>query len=155
MNGEFPRLQNTLLQRWLHQAPAPHNTRGSCWLGTAQQFYHDMRGEGGSEVTSKWKHTYTKPRPDHYLTDAPIHMTSAVAAYWGSSAWHSSRSVSRMPGRVLKMPAPHKTCGSCWLRTTQQFSQDMRGKGRSWVWCVCALCFNLPFENSELNFSNA
>ena len=22
---------------------APHNTCGSCWLGTAQQFYHDMR----------------------------------------------------------------------------------------------------------------
>ncbi|CAH3021380.1 unnamed protein product, partial [Porites evermanni] len=32
------------------QAPAPHGTYGSCWLATAQQFYHDMGGEGGSRV---------------------------------------------------------------------------------------------------------
>ena len=29
----------------------PHNTCASCWLGTARQFSHDMRGEGGSGVT--------------------------------------------------------------------------------------------------------
>ena len=39
----------------VYQAPAPHNTCGSCRLGTAQQFYHDMCGEGGSRVTSKLK----------------------------------------------------------------------------------------------------
>ena len=33
----------------------PHNTCRSCWLGTAQQFHHDMRGEGGLRVTSKVK----------------------------------------------------------------------------------------------------
>ena len=45
----------------VYQAPATHNTFGSCWLGTAQQFYHDMRGEGGSRVTSKlkqWAHIH-------------------------------------------------------------------------------------------------
>ena len=34
----------------VYQAPAPHNTCRSFWLGTAQQFYHDMRGEGGSRA---------------------------------------------------------------------------------------------------------
>ena len=28
-----------------------HNTCGNCWLGTARQFSHGMRGEGGSGVT--------------------------------------------------------------------------------------------------------
>ena len=32
-----------------------YTTCGSCWLGTAQQFHHDMRGEGGSQITSKSK----------------------------------------------------------------------------------------------------
>ena len=32
-----------------------YTTRGSCWLGTAQQFHHDMREEGGSQITSKSK----------------------------------------------------------------------------------------------------
>ena len=41
--------------RAVYQAPAPHNTCGSCWLGTAQQFYHDMRGEGRSRVSSRLK----------------------------------------------------------------------------------------------------
>ena len=58
-----------------------HTTRGSCWLGTAQQSYHDMRDEGGSRVTSKSKgHTYTNPRPGHYLTHAHSHITRAVSA---------------------------------------------------------------------------
>ena len=34
-------------------APAPHNTCGSCCRGTAKQFHHDMRGEGGSRINSK------------------------------------------------------------------------------------------------------
>ena len=41
-----------------------HTTRGSCWLGTARYFFHNMRGEGGSGATlicapvatsGKWK----------------------------------------------------------------------------------------------------
>ena len=47
-----------LLPRWVqavYQTPAPHNTCGSCWLETAQQFYNVMRGEDGSRVTSKLK----------------------------------------------------------------------------------------------------
>ena len=50
----------------VYQAPAPHNTCGSCWLGTAQRFHHEMRGESGSRITSKSKqgaHT-----PTHGLT---------------------------------------------------------------------------------------
>ena len=34
----------------VYQAPALHNTCRSFWLGTAQQFYNDMGGEGGSRV---------------------------------------------------------------------------------------------------------
>ena len=39
-----------------------------------------MRGEGGSRVNSKSKgHTYTNPRPGHYLTHAHSHITRVVA----------------------------------------------------------------------------
>jgi len=59
MNGENSGLRKSPYRRVeckaVYQVPAPHNTCGSCWLGTAQQFYHDMRGEGGSQVTSKLK----------------------------------------------------------------------------------------------------
>ena len=84
--------------------------------------------------------------------------------YCGSSAWHSRRSVTGenpcikdpfLPRWVLSVPAPHNTCGSCWQGTARQFSHDMRGEGRSWVWCMCAPCFNLSFENSKLNCSTA
>ena len=55
MNGENPRVSKTLCCRGeckaLLQAPAPHNTCGSCWLGTARQFSHHMLREGGSGVT--------------------------------------------------------------------------------------------------------
>ena len=55
MNGENPRVSKTLYSRGeckaLLKAPAPHNTCGSCWLGTARHFSHDMRGESGSGVT--------------------------------------------------------------------------------------------------------
>ena len=60
MNRVNPHLKNPWAYcrsecKAVYQASAPHNTCGSCWLGTAQQFYHDMRGEGGSRVTSKLK----------------------------------------------------------------------------------------------------
>ena len=111
-------------------------------------------------------HTYTNPRPDHYLTHAHRHITRAVAheqlfrPYWGSSAWHSRRSVTGQKPyikewRVLYLPAPHNTCGSCWLGTARQFSHDMRRQGGSWDWCMCAPYFNLLFENSELHCSTA
>ena len=73
------------------QAPTPHNTCGSCWLGTAQQFYHDMRGEGGSRVTSKLK----QGAHIHQPTASPLpHAGSGshgqlFRPYWRSSAWHS------------------------------------------------------------------
>ena len=49
----------------------------------------------------------------------------------------------------------HNTCGNCWLGALRQFSHDIRGEGGSWVCCMCAPCFNLSFENSELNCSTA
>ena len=58
MNGENPCLKNPYCGgecKAVYQAPALHDTSGSCWLGTAQQFHHDMRGEGGSRITSKSK----------------------------------------------------------------------------------------------------
>ena len=57
-NGENPCLKNPYCGgecKAVYQAPALHDTSGSCWLGTAQQFHHDMRGEGGSRITSKSK----------------------------------------------------------------------------------------------------
>ena len=54
---------------------------------------------------------------------------------------------------VYQAPAPHNTCGSCWLGTAPQFSHEMRGEDGSCVWCMCAPNFNLSFENSDLNCS--
>ena len=57
MNREKPR-KNSLLLRWgqssLSSASSTQHT-GSCWLGNAQQFCHNMRGEGGSRFTRKLK----------------------------------------------------------------------------------------------------
>ena len=58
MNGENPCLKNPYCGgecKAVYQAPALHDTSWSCWLGTAQQFHHDMHGEGGSRITSKSK----------------------------------------------------------------------------------------------------
>ena len=70
--------------------------------------------------------------------------------YWGSSAWHSRRVNERGKSRVSKTlycrgeckallwaPAPHNTCGSCWLGTARHFSHDMRGEGWSGVTLIC------------------
>ena len=86
MNGVKPRLNTPYCRgdcKAVYQAPAPHNTCESCWLGTAQQFYHNMPGEGGSRVTSKSKqeaNTHTNPWPGHYLMHAHSHIMRAVAA---------------------------------------------------------------------------
>ena len=66
MNWGNPRLINPYCRgecKAVYQAPAPHNTCGSCWLETAQQFYHDMRGEDGSRVTSKLRSSQDKRTP--------------------------------------------------------------------------------------------
>ena len=58
MNWENPCLKNPYCGgecKGVYQAPALQDTSGSCWLGTTQQFHHDMRGEGGSRITSKSK----------------------------------------------------------------------------------------------------
>ena len=70
--------------------------------------------------------------------------------YWGSSAWHSRRVNERGKFRVSKTlycrdeckallwaPAPHNTCGSCWLGTARHISHDMRGEGWSGVTLIC------------------
>ena len=84
------------------QAPAPHGTCGSCWLGTAQQFYHDMRGEGGSRVTSKLKqgaHIHQPTAwPLPHACAQPYHAGSGshgqlFRPYRGSSEWHSRQSL--------------------------------------------------------------
>ena len=43
--------------------------------------------------------------------------------------------------------------GKTQVGAARQFSHDMRGEGGSWVWCMSAACFNMSFENSELNCS--
>ena len=129
-----------------------------------------MRGEGRSRVTSKLKqgahiHQPTAwPLPHACLQ--PYHAGSGshgqlFRPHWGSSAWHSCRPVTgenprtKDPFLPRRVPAPHNICGSCWLGTARQFSHDMRGEGGSSVWCMCAPCFNLSFENIELNCSTA
>ena len=151
----------------IYQAPAPHNTCGSCWLGTAQQFHHDMRGEGGSQITSKSKqgHTYTNPRPRHYLTHVHSRIMRAgnngqrFHQYWGSTAWHGHWSVTgetcvKRPFPAEVSPLSASSTQHMWellaQGTARQLYHDMRGEGRSRVWCMCAPCFNLSFENSEL-----
>ena len=60
------------------------------------------------------------------------------------------------PAEASPLSAPHSTSvqlltGNC----TAVESHDMRGEGGLWVWCMCAPCFNLSFENGELNCSTA
>lgn len=45
MSGGHPRLKNPYRRgegKAVYPGPASHNTRGTCWMGTAQQFYHDV-----------------------------------------------------------------------------------------------------------------
>ena len=78
----------------VYRAPATHNTFGSCWLGTAQQFYHDIRGEGRSRVTSKlkqWAHIHQHPAWQLPHACAQPHYAGSGShgqlfrPYWGSS----------------------------------------------------------------------
>ena len=105
MNGENPRLKNPYcrgVSKAVYQVPAPPNTCGSCWLETAQQFYHEMRGEGRSRVTSKLKQGTHIHQPTAWSLPHTCAQTYHAGSgshkqlfrpYWGSSAWHSHRSV--------------------------------------------------------------
>ena len=75
----------------VYQVPAPHNTCRSCWLGTAQQFYHGMRGEGGSRVTSK----FLQEAHIHHPTAWPLPHACAQPnqGQWQPWTWHIRRSV--------------------------------------------------------------
>ena len=95
----------------------------------------------------------------HRLTCAqPYHPGNShgqlFCPYWGSSAWHSRRVHERGNPCVsktlycrgeckafLKAPAPHNTCGSCWLGTARHFSHDMRREGGSGVTLICVQVF--------------
>ena len=35
----------------------------------------------------------------------------------------------------------------------REAEKETRGEDGSWVWCMCTPCFNLSFENSDLNCS--
>ena len=56
-------------------------------------------------------HTYTNPRPSHYLTHAHSHITQAGSQgqqfrpYWGSTAWHGHWSVTRETCAKRPFPA--------------------------------------------------
>ena len=95
-----PRIKNPWLPRWVQSSLS--SARSSCWLGTAQQFYHDMGGEGGSRVTSKlkqgahmhqptvWPSPNACAQPDHEGSDSHGQL---FRPYLGSSAWHTRRPV--------------------------------------------------------------
>ena len=95
-----PRIKNPWLPRRVQSSLS--SARTSCWLGTAQQFYHDMGGEGGSRVTSKlkqgahmhqptvWSSPNACAQPDHEGSDSHGQL---FRPYLGSSAWHTRRPV--------------------------------------------------------------
>ena len=113
-------------------------------------------------------HTYTNPWRSRYLMHVHSHITRAgnhgqrFRPYWSWTAWHGHWSVTRET--CIKRPFPAEvsplsasSTQHMWELLTQgtapQLYHDMRGEGRSQVWCMCAPCFNLSFENSELNCS--
>ena len=100
----------------VYQAPAPHKTCGSCWLGTAQQFYHDVCGEGGSRVTSKLKQEAHIDQPTawplSHICALPYHVGSGshgqlFRPYWGSPVWHSSSYKNSLSKSLIQL------CDSC------------------------------------------
>ena len=110
-------------------------------------------------------HTYTNPRPRYYLTHVHSHIMRAgkhgqrFHPYWGSTAWHGHWSVTRetcakkpFPAEVspLSASSTQHTWELLAQGTAPQLYHDMRGEGRSRVWCMCTPCFNLSFEKNEL-----
>ena len=131
----------------------PHSSSTTACVGKVD---HEL------PVNQSKGHTYTNPRPGHYLTHARSHITRAVAArdscFALTSAHRYGIAVGQRPRKTLSCRGESFKCqlhttGSWWLGTARQFSHDMRGEGGSWVWCMFAPCFNLSFENSELNCS--
>ena len=80
----------------VYQAPAPHNTCRSCWLGTAQQFYHGMRGEGGSRVTSK----FLQEAHIHHPAAWPLPHACAQPNHEGSGSHGNGISVAQWPRKT-------------------------------------------------------
>ena len=79
---ENPRLKNPILPRCVESSlssPFPQNTCGSCWLGTAQQFYLNMRGKVDHELPVKARGTHT---PTHGLA-----ITSRVRTAISRGKW--------------------------------------------------------------------
>ena len=104
MNGENPRLNNPFQPRNVQRILLSASTTQHMWEllagGTAQQFYHNMRGEGGSRVTSKARGTHTLPTtwPFPHACAQLCHKGSGnhgqlFRPYWGSSTWYRRRSV--------------------------------------------------------------
>ena len=74
-NGENPCLKNLLLPRRVQSSQ-------SSWLGAAQRFYCNMRGEGGSRVTN----TLTKGANIHQPTAWTLSHACAEPYHAGSGS---------------------------------------------------------------------
>ena len=118
-----------------------------------------MRGKGGSRVTTKLKqgaHIHQPlawPLP--YTCRQPYHAGSGshgqlFRPFWGSSAWHSRRSMARENPRI-KDPACQGKSFKCQLYTTHVGAVGWEPHGR---YCLTLLCyidsrFFLPLEQSH------
>ena len=101
-------------------------------------------------------HTYTNPRPGQYLMHAHSHIIRPVEAMDSCFALvirsiNGRTCVSKTlycrgeymrEAALLLAPAPHNTCGSCWLGTARKFSHDMRGRGW-WIRTVTMICVSV------------
>ena len=111
-------LPNLLLRRVQSSISSASSTQtcGSCWLGTTQQFYHDVCGEGGSQVTSKLKQEAHIDQPTSWplshICAQPYHVGSGshgqlFRPYWGSPVWHSSSYKNSLSKSLIQL------CDSC------------------------------------------
>ena len=162
-NGENPRLKNPLLLKSSQSSASSTQHMRELLAGNSTAVPPPVNQSKG--------YTYTNPWPSHYLTHAHSHITlvgsheQRFCPHWGSTAWHGHRSVTgktcvQRPFTAEVSPLQCKcqfhttqSCGSCWLGTTLQLYHNMCGEGGSQIWCMCARCFNLSLENSELNCS--
>ena len=144
-----------------------YTTRGSCWLGTAQHSTTTCAGKVDHKLPVNQSKGTDTPTC-HYLMHVHSHIMRAgnhgqrFHPYWGWTGWHGHWSVTRetcvkrpFPAEVSPLSA--SSTQHMWELLSQgtapQLYHDMRGEVRSQVWCMCAPCFNLSFENSELNCS--
>ena len=172
MNGENPLFKNPLLLK--SSLPSASSTQHS-HVGTVGWELHSSstttctgKVDHKLPVNQSKGHTYTNPRPSHYLTHVHSHITRAGShgqwfrPYWGSTAWHGHWSVTgetcvQRPFTEEVNPSSASSTQHMWellaQGTTWQLYHNMHREGRSQVWCMCAPCFNLSFENSQLNCS--